>query len=194
VDATSQRRSPVATKSTCFKRRWLQTSRLCSGTVISAPVYGGRALADKPYQRSLRIGGGAPLKPYRGPPMTLGNAAAARVRLVCGAVIAVIRSSPTRPRWRNAMAPISRNRGSDGCLRGGVNRHNLCAGRRLRRCAEIGPRLHQFASLLEQIAPPVGGLDLVLDCMGERHLDHLARIDSAFRRPWGSALTQNPHS
>jgi len=44
----------------------------------------------------------------RGPPMTLGNAAAAQVRLSCGARRASIRPSPTPPRWLPGTTPKRR--------------------------------------------------------------------------------------
>ena len=39
------------------------------------------------------------MKPISGPPMTLGNAAAAYVRLIACASIAAIKPSPTPTRW-----------------------------------------------------------------------------------------------
>jgi hypothetical protein len=45
------------------------------------------------------------MKSEPGPPMTLGNAAAARVRLIVWSRIAAIKSSPIRPRWLLGAAP-----------------------------------------------------------------------------------------
>ena len=46
------------------------------------------------------------VKSEPGPPMTLGGAAAARVRLIVyGARIAATKLSPTRPKWPSGTAP-----------------------------------------------------------------------------------------
>ena len=48
---------------------------------------------------------------------------------------------------------------------------------------EIGPCVHQPAPLVEQVATPIGRLDLVADRMRERHLDDFARKARALGGP-----------
>src|SRR5271157_86129 len=51
------------------------------------------------------------------------------------------------------------------------------------RCAEVSPGLHQLATLLEQVAAPIGGFHLVADCMGEGHFNNLRREPGGLRCP-----------
>src|SRR6516162_8055197 len=55
-------------------------------------------------------------------------------------------------------------------------RRNCRASGRKRPVEETLPLLHQLAALLEQLAAPVGRLDLVGDFVGERLLDDVIRI------------------
>ena len=62
-----------------------------------------------------------------------------------------------------------------------------------RRVAVQRPFRHQPASLLEQIATPICGLDLVADRMRERHLDNLAREVRALGRPISERRAEAMH-
>src|SRR5215470_3145337 len=103
-------------------------------------------------------------------------------------------------------------RGGPGCRRPGIglgtltaasamlpraaDRHHLCglalSGRW--RGAEPRPSLHQLPALLEQIAAPVGGLDLVADGMGQRHLRDFGREAGALRGPIAERRSESVHS
>lgn len=59
-------------------------------------------------------------------------------------------------------------------------RWRVGAGRDLRSPkTEVGPVLHHGETLLEQIAPPIGGLDLITDSMRQGHLGYLVGIGGA---------------
>src|SRR5262245_13918356 len=49
--------------------------------------------------------------------------------------------------------------------------------------AVVGPRLHELAPLLEQVAAPIGGLDGTADSMCERHFHNMIRILGYFSCP-----------
>ena len=57
-------------------------------------------------------------------------------------------------------------------------------------CAERRPRCHEFAALLEQIAAPVSGLDLVPDHMRQCRLSYLARECRLFGGPIAKRRTE----
>src|SRR5262245_1330024 len=66
---------------------------------------------------------------------------------------------------------------------GRIERDDVGAARRLRLGAEGRPVVHEPATLLEQVAAAIGGLDLVANRVAERHLDDLARVGGALRSP-----------
>lgn len=45
------------------------------------------------------------------------------------------------------------------------------------------PIFHKLPSLLKQVAPPVCGLDLIADSVGESHLNDLSRVIGFLCRP-----------
>src|SRR5215470_10125799 len=55
-----------------------------------------------------------------------------------------------------------------------LHRHDLAALDRLGG-AELGPRIHQPAALVEHVTAPVGGLDFAADDVRQCHLGNLAR-------------------
>src|SRR5262249_50502695 len=55
---------------------------------------------------------------------------------------------------------------------------------------ECRPTLHQLHPFVEHTAPPVRGLHLVADCMGERHLDNVVGVTRALRRPVAERRTE----
>src|SRR5262245_10399396 len=70
-----------------------------------------------------------------------------------------------------------------------TSERNHLAGR-VRLGAELGPRLHQPAPLLEQITAPIRGLDRVWDGVRQRHLGDLVRERRAIRRPVSERAAQ----
>src|SRR5882762_6526712 len=60
----------------------------------------------------------------------------------------------------------------------------------LRLSTELGPFHHQRAALLEEVAAPIGGLNLVLDRVRQGHLDDLAGMVRALGCPVAEGGTE----
>ena len=61
------------------------------------------------------------------------------------------------------------------------------------KCTIPRPAFGQVPTLLEQIAAPVGGLDLVADSMGQRHLGNFERETGALGSPIAQARPETMH-
>lgn len=59
--------------------------------------------------------------------------------------------------------------------------------------AICGPIVHEPSPLVEQIAAPIGSLNLIFDCVGQRHFGNLVGMTGAFGCPIAEARTEAVH-